>query len=135
VALLTWNPACTVGVTAMDDQHGIVMDAMNELCQAVANGSGREVISKSLDQLIEFTRMHFSSEESLMERAGFPGLAEHRAQHQCMLARMLNSAHRLQYGNGIEMSSFLSFLRDWYVDHSSGLDQQYGPWLNDRGMS
>ena len=31
MTLLTWNHACSVGVKAMDDQHGILMDAMNEL--------------------------------------------------------------------------------------------------------
>ena len=30
VALLTWNHACMIGVRAMDDQHGILMDTLND---------------------------------------------------------------------------------------------------------
>ena len=78
VALLTWNRACTVGVRAMDDQHGILMDTLNELRLAAVRGSGREQVSEVLDRLIEFTRMHFWSEEQLLEQYGFPSLAEHR---------------------------------------------------------
>ena len=63
VTLLTWNHTCSVGVRAMDDQHGILMDIMNELRQALVRGSGREQLSELLDRLIEFTRMHFWSEE------------------------------------------------------------------------
>jgi hemerythrin len=135
VTLLTWNHACTVGVRALDDQHGILMDAMNELRLAVAHGSGREQLSQLLDQFIEFSRMHFASEERLMEQTGFGGLHEHRAKHQCLLAQVLQSAHRLQHGEGVEMTPLLDYLRNWYVEHISGTDQQYGPWLNKHGIS
>jgi hemerythrin len=118
----------------MDDQHGILMDAMNELRLAVVHGCGREQISQLLDRLIEFTRMHFWSEEQLMEQSGFPGLAEHRAQHHSILAQMLQSAHRVQYGEGVELRSMLCSLRDGYLEHIEALDRQYGPWLNERGV-
>ncbi|MGA3083009.1 MAG: bacteriohemerythrin [Terracidiphilus sp.] len=134
MTLLTWNHACTVGVRAMDDQHGILMDTVNELRLALVHGCGREQISELLDRLIEFTRMHFWSEEQLMEQSSFPGLAEHRAQHHKMLAQMLQSAHRVQYGEGVELRPMLCSLRDGYIEHIEGLDQQYGPWLNERGV-
>ncbi|HEY1161021.1 MAG TPA: bacteriohemerythrin [Terracidiphilus sp.] len=134
MTLLTWNHACTVGVRAMDDQHGILMDTMNELRLAVVHGCGREQVSELLDRLLEFTRMHFWSEERLMEQTGFPGLAEHRAQHHSILAQMLQSAHRVQYGEGVELRPMLCSLRDGYIEHIEGLDQQYGPWLNQCGV-
>ena len=118
----------------MDDQHGILMDTMNELRLATMHGSSRETVAELLDRLIEFTRMHFSSEVKLMAASGFPGLAQHRAQHQCLLAQILQSAHRLQYDEEVQMSSLLSFLRAWYLEHIEGLDQQYGKWLNERGI-
>lgn len=92
MSLLTWSRACTVDVRAMDDQHGILMDTINDLRLALVHGCGREQVSEHLDRLIEFTRMHFWSEEQLMEQTGFPGLAKHRAEHHRMLAEMLQSA-------------------------------------------
>lgn len=134
MTLLTWNHACGVGIRAMDDQHGILMDAMNDLRVAVVRGAGREVLSELLDRLIEFTRMHFQSEEQLMALAGYPGLEDHRARHHSLMAQALQSAHRLQYGEGIEMSALMCFLRDWFLEHIEGPDQEYGPWLNERGI-
>ena len=134
MTLLTWNHACSVGVRAMDDQHGILMDAMNELRYAVVRGAGREQLSELLDRLIEFTRRHFQSEEQLMTQAAYPGLEDHRAQHQRLMAQILHEAHRLQYGEGVEMSALMDFLRDWFQDHIEGIDQQYGPWLNGCGV-
>jgi hemerythrin len=134
VTLLTWNHACTVGVKAMDDQHGILMDTLNELRLAMVRGWGREQVSELLDRLIEFTRMHFWSEEQLMEQTGFLGLAEHRAEHHRLLAQILQLAHRLQHGEAVHTSDSLCFLHDWFIDHLEGLDQQYGAWLNEHGV-
>lgn len=118
----------------MDDQHGILMDTMNELRLAAMSGRGREQVSELLDRLIEFTRMHYWSEERLLEQSGFPRLAEHRAAHQSLLAQMLELAHRLQYGDGAEMHAVLEQLREGYIGHTEGMDQAYGPWLNERGV-
>jgi hemerythrin len=98
----------------MDDQHGILMDAMNELRLAVVRGAGREQTSELLDRLIELTRMHFQSEEQLMAQTSYPDLEHH--------------------GDGVQMSTLMAYLRDWFMEHIEGLDQEYGPWLNERGI-
>ncbi len=119
----------------MDDQHGILMDAINELRIAVGRGCGREKASELLDQLIEFMRMHFWSEEQLMEQTGYAELGEHRAEHHRMLAEILQAAHRLQYGEGFELRPLLRELHDGLLQHIDRMDQHYGPWLNQRGVS
>jgi len=135
VTLLTWNHACTVGVRALDDQHGILMDTMNEVRLALVCGRGRDQLSELLNRLIEFTRMHFWSEEQLMEQTAFPGLADHRARHHIMLQQLTEGAHRAQHEEGVPMHSMLCSLREGYLEHIEGIDRQYGPWLNQRGVS
>ncbi|MDR3739025.1 MAG: bacteriohemerythrin [Terracidiphilus sp.] len=135
MSLLTWNHACSVDVRAMDDQHGILMDTTNELRQVLVRGGGREQVSEILDRLIEFTRMHFWSEEKLMEDTAFPGLAEHRAEHHRLLAEMMQSAHCLQYGETLQTRALLCTLRDGYLEHIASLDCLYGPWMNAKGIS
>ncbi len=130
---LTWNHACSVGVRAINDQHGILMDALNELRDAAGRGGGREQVSELLDRLIEFTRMHFASEEQLMQRSGFPGLEEHRKQHQRLMAQILEAAHRLQHGEHAAIGSLVSFLGAWHVKHTELLDRPCAAWLNEQG--
>jgi hemerythrin len=118
----------------MDDQHGVLMDSMNELRPALMHGRGREQVRELLNMLIEFTRMHFWSEEQLMEQTGFPGLSEHRAEHQRLLRLFRESAHLVQQGDKVRMRPLLCSLRDGYLKHIEGPDQQYGPWMNQRGV-
>jgi len=134
MTLLTWNHACSVGVRAMDDQHGILMDTLNELRQAVMQGAGREPIVAQILRLIEFTRMHFVCEEALLARHEFPGVSAHRTEHDRLLARLEEAAQRAQHGKDGRMRALLDFLRDWFIEHIVCLDREYGAWLNERGI-
>lgn len=118
----------------MDDQHGILMDAMSDLRLANVRGAGRRQVSELLSQLIDFARLHFSSEESLMEQSDFPGLAGHRSEHERLISRLLTSARGLEHGDVFPMHTLLEFLRDWFLEHIERFDREYGPWLNDRGI-
>jgi hemerythrin-like metal-binding protein len=135
VSLLSWNHACSVEVRAMDDQHGILMDTINDLRLAFMHGCGREQAGELLLGLIEFTRMHFCYEETLMQQAEYPGLICHRAEHQRMLAEMLHAEHRVQNDDELQTGPMLLALRNGFLAHIEGLDRAYGPWLHDRGIS
>jgi hemerythrin len=135
VTLLTWNHACSIGVKAMDDQHGVLMDTLNDLRLTLVQGRGRDQVSEGLNRLIEFTRMHFTSEEHLLEQHGFPGLAEHRKAHQRLLAEIEEAAVHAQHNDDLHTGSMLIFLRDWHMKHVDDLDQKYGAWLNARGIA
>ena len=135
MTLLTWNHECTVGVKALDEQHAVLMDTLNEIRLALVRGHGREHVSEALKRLIEFTRMHFASEEQVLENHAFPNLAEHRDAHQKLLRQVEDAALRAQHNDEIHLKSMLLFLRDWYMTHIEQLDRQYGEWLNARGIS
>ena len=87
-----------------------------------------------MKQLIEFTRMHFGSEELLMEQFGFPEFIEHRNEHQRLLVQIQESANKMLHGQSMHMRPLLGFLGDCYREHMEGPDKEYGPWLNARGV-
>jgi hemerythrin len=134
VSSLAWNHASTVGVQAMDDQHGILMDTLNELRIQLMRGVNREQIRMQLGRLVEFTGMHFDCEERLLERYGFPGLAEHRKEHQRLMHAIREAVERAEHGQSEELHPSLGVLRSCYVQHVEGLDRQYGAWLNELGI-
>jgi hemerythrin len=134
VTLLTWSHECIVGVKAMDDQHGILMDTMNELRHILVRGKDRRRICEQLEQLIVFTQMHFENEELLLEMHSFPGLLEHRDAHRHLLVQIQAKLEYARHCDDVALQPLLHFFRNWYRDHIDGLDQQYGPWLNARGV-
>jgi hemerythrin-like metal-binding protein len=134
VVLLSWSHECIVGVESMDDQHAILMDALNELRLSLVHGSERKKICKQLERLVEFTQMHFENEEQLLIQEGFPGLPEHRAAHKLLLSQIQAKLEHAKHNETVEFQPLVHFLRSWYLDHVQGLDQSYGFWLNERGV-
>jgi hemerythrin len=132
--LLSLHHFSSVDIRAMDDQHGILMDTLNELRLTVLRGYHREEVNQLLKQLVDFTRMHFSSEEQLLEQFDYPGLADHRAEHQRLLLQIQESANKLRHSESMHMRPLLGFLCDCYQEHMEGADKEYGPWLNERGV-
>ena len=132
--MLTWSHECIVGVKAMDDQHGIIIDTMNDLHQMIVQGRERKAICDQLDRLIEFTLMHFESEEHLLEQRCFPGLDGHREDHRRLLSRIQTAAEHAKHSENGDIQALFDILRGWYMEHIEGLDRQYGPWLNERGV-
>ena len=134
VTLLTWSHECIVGVQAMDDQHGVLMDTLNELRVMLVRGADRRDICLQLERLIEFTQMHFQSEEQLLLQQGFPHTDEHRTAHQALLTKLYMALEQLNHDEVVHFSSLLQFLPGWYMEHVEQLDQPYGIWLNEHGV-
>ena len=131
---LLWSQACTVGIRAMDDQHGVLLDALNELRLALARGGDWDAVQQLQGRLIRLTRQHFESEERLLLRYEFPGLKDHRAEHQRLLGLLEQYATRLDRHVTGSMRDACEFLRDWFTTHIENVDRLYGPWLRERGV-
>jgi|ERR1700733_9991560 len=128
------SQSLVVGVEAMDDQRGILMDTLNELRQQLNRGNGSTKLSPQLVRLVEFAEMHFGCEESLLRRYGFPNIEEHSAAHQELLDQMRHAVDRAERGADAEFHRSLSFLRGQYIAHVEKLDRKYAEWLNARGV-
>ncbi len=134
MALVVWSPKLSVGVKAIDEQHTVLFDSINELHAAMMKGQARAIIGELLCRLLLYTRNHFSDEERMMESAGYPDLAQHRIQHRTLTKKVEEYIVRFQKGD-ITLSLDLSgFLSDWLKTHIQSVDQSYGPCLNQHGM-
>ena len=77
----TWDNNLALGNSEIDDQHKEIFARFDKLSLACQERRGGEVLKELLDFLDEYVARHFADEESLMERAGYPGLALQREQH------------------------------------------------------
>ena len=134
VTLLMWSHECLVGVQAMDDQHGILMETLNDLRLMLFNGTDRRRISLQLERLIEFTQMHFQSEEELLKKQAFPDTESHSIAHQQLISRLYAALEQVNRVEPVALNSIFEFLPSWYLDHVEKLDRPYGTWLNDHGV-
>jgi hemerythrin len=132
--LLTWNNKYSVGVKAMDDEHTALVGILNELHAAMLKGQAQAVTGPLLNNLTEYARKHFASEEAMLESAKFPGLAQHREQHRALTGRLEELAARYKQGDITIFPQLLNFVRDWLTSHMQKEDKEYTPWMNEHGV-
>ena len=133
MALVTWNSKYSVGVKTLDNQHTVLFGILNDLHAAMLKGQAQQLTGPLLRKLVEYTRNHFSAEESMMSAAKYPGLPGHRTLHRDLTTEVEDYVARFDRGEVSVNLHLLNFLRDWLTNHIQKVDQEYGPWLNQHG--
>jgi len=134
MALLTFDKTYSVGIQSMDDQHSSLFDSLNELHSAMLKGQEKSVIGHLLDDLLAYTRSHFSAEESMLAKVRYPGLVEHHAIHLKLTAQVADYAERYKRGEAALSVHLINFLRDWLTNHILREDRAYSGWLMQSGV-
>lgn len=132
--LVTWNDTYSVGVARIDDEHRKLIRLMNDLYAAIVNHTEGAVLAKVLDGLVVYTRFHFSNEEALLKRYAYPGLAQHRAEHDKLVAQVDQLQSGLRDGKQALSMDTMTFLQGWLIRHILGTDKKYSRHLNDAGV-
>jgi hemerythrin len=92
-------------------------------------------VQKVVQELNDYTISHFAAEELLLERFGYPGLAEHREEHKRFVAKVNQFRDDLEQGGGTSSVAVLEFLKDWLARHIKQTDRKYSSHLNENGIN
>ena len=66
MAMVEWDDVYSVDIQEIDEQHKCLIEIMNELYTALANKANRDLVAEVLNKLVEYTKVHFAVEETLM---------------------------------------------------------------------
>jgi hemerythrin-like metal-binding protein len=115
--LLQWNNALQIGHAQIDREHKKLVELLNRLYDAMQAGHGKEACGKILDELIDYTRVHFAFEERLMAQHGYAQTAAHKAQHASLVQEVLQFKSRFDAGSIALSVSLFKFLKEWLSNH------------------
>lgn len=133
--LMTWTDKLSVGVNVIDDDHKKLVNMVNELYDGITAGKGKEALAKILDELVNYTKIHFDREEQLFAKTGYPAAAAHKKEHDDLTKQVLDVQAKYKNGSVATLSlEVMNFLKNWLVNHIQGSDKKYGPHLNAKGI-
>jgi hemerythrin len=134
MAFMTWNDTLAVGVKAMDDQHKMLVKAVNDLFDAMSAGKTSTVMGPLLTSLVDYTHYHFAAEEAMLLQAKYPALTDHRGLHKELTKQVEDYVCRFKGGEIGMGTDLIEFLRGWLTQHIKKEDRPYGQWLNQHGV-
>ena len=121
----------------MDREHARWIDLIEQFRVAAAghlmDRVGREAARKTLEDLLEYTQQHFSSEERLLASLHYPDLVEHKAKH-----RELTNAVLKLYKEIVEQKLDTSplklnlFVTVWLLEHIMTDDWKYSRFIREQ---
>ncbi|MBI5594357.1 MAG: hemerythrin family protein [Deltaproteobacteria bacterium] len=134
MAFFEWKNDYSVGIAKIDDQHKVLVGFLNELFESMQAGKGKNALDSVLTNLVQYTKTHFASEESLMKLYKYPDYEAHKQKHDNMTGHVLELKRQLDSGQISNPIQITSFLKDWLSKHIMGTDKLYGPFLNAKGV-
>lgn len=88
-----------------------------------------ETLGDIMNELMNYTRRHFSFEEEVMHQHGYPKVNEHIKQH-AYLVEKLNAFQQQVIGHDSDVKSEIrQWLLEWLFVHINTYDLQYKPYL------
>ena len=134
MALLQWTDNFSVKVKQLDDQHKKLIEVVNSLHEAMRGGKSKEVIGGVLQQLMNYAKEHFSSEENLLIKAAYPQMAVQKSEHQAFIKWITDVKTRFDKGDMVLGVEIMDFLQKWWTNHILKSDKGYSEHLNKRGI-
>lgn len=122
-----WNDALSVGIPKIDVQHRVLISFVNDAHRLLKEPERREEMDVILSNLMDYAKVHFYFEETLLRDSGYAALPEHEREHRgyCVTMGRLYEKHLAQHGR-IDFE-LCHFLKSWLSDHILKSDMDYAP--------
>ncbi|HRD66430.1 MAG TPA: bacteriohemerythrin [Candidatus Competibacter sp.] len=131
---ISWSDELSVGLQEIDEQHKILIILINRLFnEAILHKADKAVISAILEELVQYTIVHFTVEESLFRIFDYPDIETHQAHHDKLKQEALNFQKRFESGVTIDIE-LMHFLKKWLTHHIMMDDKKYTSFFLERGL-
>lgn len=127
-------PHYRIGIEAMDAQHARWIQLIEKFRAAGADHlrdpAGYAAAKEALERLLEYTRLHFASEEQLLAEHRYPGLDAHREEHRKLEAAVAGLLAELLAHTTRTTPLKLNLLATiWLMEHIVQADREYARFI------
>lgn len=130
-----WKSSYSVGIRKIDEQHMHLFEILNQLCNAVNAEDPNKALRKILQELSEYTKYHFQTEESLFKENKYPDYDKHKHEHDHFIAKVIDFLYQYDTQKMTVSLDIYRFLSEWITEHIVKMDHQYAGFLKEKGVS
>lgn len=125
----------SVGCKALDDDHKILIQALNDFVEALEADEGVFVTDGIFSVLVDYTNYHFTREEKIMEACGYADIENHKKTHVELKEQLMDSRTRYMLNpNAVLEDEVRQFLTNWLQKHILISDISYRADLKKCGL-
>jgi len=128
-----WSDEYSVGIAEIDEQHKTLFAMVDKLHDAIMHKAGSAACRVILDELVDYTRVHFALEQTLMRVGHYPEYDGHCKLHKELVEEVEALQHKIASGHAAISFELLQFLRNWLTKHILSEDMKYGIFFKQGG--
>lgn len=124
---IDWDDSYNIGQPEIDRQHHMWVRIFNNFEQQMLNsepGKSTENQQKTLKEILDFTNLHFATEEKLMAEMNCPNLVRHARMHKEFSQKVYDLYRLILSGDIVLNSELLKLIESWFIHHTANEDKR-----------
>ncbi len=121
-----FDESLVTGNEMIDSQHQELIGKINDLLESCETSADKVMAVQTLGYLADYTEYHFKEEEKLQEEIEYPGIKEHKKQHE-ELKRTVEELHEMLEEQEGPTEEFVVQVNknvvEWLYKHIKGFDR------------
>ncbi len=135
MALFDWSTDYELDIPQIDEQHKELVRMINSLYASIREGCSSDTVDQTLNRLLQYVDVHFSTEEQLMMDRHYPGYEHHLLLHENLRIKVMDLKKEQLQGREIATFELLNFLVDWLKNHIATADVAIARYIHDLDRS
>jgi len=119
--VIEWRDGFKIGIDLVDHEHRHLFTLVRALSLAS--------VDHTVDELLNYVVTHFSNEQALMEKSGYPAFEQHLKLHEEFAAQVAEFLGSDQAWTEERVQEMRKFLNKWLIGHIMTHDLRFGKWL------
>ncbi len=118
--VIEWRDGFKIGLTQVDQEHCHLFTLVRAL--------NLQSVDQTVDELLEYVVTHFSNEQELMEKSGYPAFEQHLKLHEEFAAQVADFLASDTAWTEERIQDLRRFLNKWLIGHIMTHDLRFGKW-------
>jgi hemerythrin len=129
---VTWEDSYSVGIELIDNQHKELINMTNQLFLGCSReGKIAEIyFLRTIQGAVKYVKVHFTTEEIIMERIKYPEFAIHKKEHEDFVTEVLHQVKEFEKAHDFSPLGFARYLQEWVLNHIAKSDKKYGAFID-----
>lgn len=118
--VIEWRDGFKIGVAQVDQEHRHLFTLVRAL--------NLESVDQTVEELLDYVVTHFSNEQDLMEKSGYPAFEQHLKLHEEFAGQVADFLGSGAAWSEERVQELRRFLNKWLIGHIMTHDLRFGKW-------
>lgn len=118
--VIEWRQGFKVNIEQVDAEHQHLF--------ALVKALNLESVEQTVEELLDYVVVHFSNEQALMEKSGYPAFEQHLKLHEEFAGHVADFLGNGDAWSDERVQELRRFLNKWLVGHIMTHDLRFGKW-------